>query len=132
MKYISSLLASLLILGCSQSQPVPEPTEAAQPETSRFHGLDLKSGMNREDVEKQVFALLQQPQNYSPYANNLSGGTVQYPDGDWVLEVKYKAGVPAPWVETPDGSMQHYPPVDETLLEYSIRRTPNNTSEDIP
>ena len=124
MKYIFSLLAALFILGCSQSEPIPKATEPAQPEKSRFHSLELKPEMNREDVEKQISALLDQPQKYSPYGNNLRGGTVQYPDGDWILEIKYKAGAPAPWVENPDGSMQHYPPMDETLIEYKIKKNP--------
>jgi hypothetical protein len=59
----------------------------------------------------------------------LTGGVVEYRDGDWVLEVTYKAGAPAPWVETPDGSMQHLPPIDETVLEYKIERIPDNEPE---
>ena len=113
-----------ILAGCSPPQATPKSQEVVQPETSRFHGLALKTGMNREEVEKLVSALLDQPQNYSPYGNNLRGGAVQYSDGDWILEIKYKAGAPAPWVKNPDGTMQHYPPMDETMIEYKIERNP--------
>jgi hypothetical protein len=85
--------------------------------------------MNRERVEDQVAALLRKQKSYSPYGNNLAGGTVAYRDGDWILEVVYKAGAPAPWVTLPDGSAQHYPPVDETVLEYKIKKHPNKSVE---
>ena len=124
MKHFYIMLAITVLAGCSQHEATTETQETKPPQQSRFHDLDLKPGMNREDVEKQVSTLLGQPQNYSPYGNNLRGGIVQYPDGDWILEVKYKAGAPAPWVENPDGSMQHYPPMDETLIEYTIRKNP--------
>ena len=118
MRHVPVLVCVMLLAGCAQ----PQVGTIGQPETSRFHNLDLKAGMNRKDVEKHVSALLGLQQRYSPYGNDLRGGTVQYRDGDWVLEVKYKAGAPAPWVKNPDGSMQHYPPMDETVLEYTIER----------
>ena len=102
----------ILLAGCGHIQ------------ASRFHSLDLKMGMKRADIEKQVDALLGQPRKYSPYGNSLRGGIVLYHDGGWILEVNYKAGVPAPWFENKDGKMEHYPPVDETLLEYKIKKNP--------
>ena len=125
MKHVPVVMTIILLVGCSQPQVTTESQGGVKPTTSRFHSLGLKTGMNREDVEKQVSALLGQQQQYSPYGNNLRGGDVQYRDGDWVLKVKYKAGAPAPWAENPDGSMQHYPPMDETVLEYKIERIPN-------
>ena len=116
---ILSLFAVLLLCGCAKSQP----------EASRFTNLELKVGMNRKQVEGLVSRLLGEEKPYSPYGNNLRGGTVQYRDGDWVLEVKYKAGAPAPWVKNPDGSMKHYPPIDETVLEYRIEKDPNKALE---
>ena len=83
--------------------------------------------MEREEVEEQIDAVLGKPNTYSPYGNNLRGGTVQYRDGIWVLEVVYKAGAPAPWVQNEDGTAQHYPPVDETIMEYKINKIPKNT-----
>jgi hypothetical protein len=33
-------------------------------------------------------------------------------------------------VKNPDGSMQHYPPIDETVLEYRIERIANQDLEE--
>ena len=125
MRYVPILMTIVLLSGCSKPQVSTESQVAVQPERSRFESLELSTGMSRTDVEKQVGILLGQEKLYSPYGNNLRGGTIQYRDGDWVLEVKYKAGAPAPWVKNPDGTMQHYPPIDETVLEYKIERIPN-------
>jgi hypothetical protein len=119
----------LLLLACCTRQPPVEPDKAARPAVSRFHSLELEVGMERQKVEEQVASLLSRQNRYSPYGNNLTGGVVEYRDGDWVLEVTYKAGAPAPWVETPDGSMQHLPPIDETVLEYRIERIPDKEQE---
>jgi hypothetical protein len=125
MKHLSILMVITLVVGCSQPQATTESHGAKLPETSRFLNIDLKIGMDREKVEKQVAALLQQQNKYSPYGNSLRGGTVHYHDGDWVLEVKYKAGAPAPRFINRDGANQGLPPVDETILDYSIERIPN-------
>ena len=94
------------------------------PETSRFTTLDLKIGMNREQVEEKVAVLLGTRNTYSTYGNNLRGGTVRYRDGDWILTVDYKAGAPAPWIIGNDGNAQHYPPVDESVLAFEIEKIP--------
>ncbi len=85
--------------------------------------------MSGEEVEARVADLLQRANEYSPYGNNLTGGTVRYLDGDWVLVVVYRPGAPAPWVEAPDGSIRHYPSTDETVLEYRIERAPARPHE---
>ena len=120
------VMGIMLLVGCSQPQEGSKTKEVVRSETSRFYTLNLNVGMNREDVEKQVSALLGEEQQYNPYGKNLRGGTVQYRDGDWVLEVTYKAGAPAPWVETPDGETEHLPPIDETVLEYRIEKIPGH------
>jgi hypothetical protein len=96
-----------------------------QAETSRFNGLDIKVGMNRDDVERKVAVLLNTQKTYSPYGNNLSGGVVQYRDGQWILEIRYQAGSPAPWIKNADGTAEHNPPVDETVIEYKIEKNPD-------
>ena len=83
--------------------------------------------MNREQVEEQVAALLETQSTYSTYGNNLIGGTVRYSDGDWILEVEYKAGAPAPWIIGEDGKAQHYPPVDESVLAFKIEKNPTES-----
>ena len=122
MKYIFSLLACLFLLGCSQSQPVPEPTEVAQPKASKFDSLDLEVGMKRTRVEEQVSTLLGKPMTYGAYGNNLRGGTVEYRSGEWVLQVEYRPGSPAPTIRRPDGTRHTYEPIDETVLAYKTYR----------
>ena len=124
-----SIMTLVVFLGCSAHQYTATPEKPKSPEVSRLHQLDLKVGIERQKVEEQVAGLLSRPNQYSSYGNNLRGGVVLYSDGDWVLEVKYKAGAPAPWIETPDGTMQHLPPMDETVLEYTIKRIPNKEPE---
>ncbi len=122
------ILAALFLFGCTPRQSTTLPEEVVRGEVSRFSGLELKIGMNREQVEEKVAALLGKQKTYSPYGNNLRGGTVRYRDEDWVLEIVYKAGAPAPWIMTKDGKAQHYPPVDESVLEFKIERIPNKPS----
>lgn len=121
---ILGLTALLLVAGCFASKAPAQPAGHVQSEASRFSRLDLRVGMNREQVERQVASLLSRPNRYSPYGNNLEAGVVEYRDGDWVLEVTYQAGAPAPWVRSADGSVQHHPPMDATVLAYRISRVP--------
>ena len=118
------VLAALFLLGCSDQQSAEAPGQVVGSEISRFTTLDLKVGMNREQVEEQVAALLETRSTYSTYGSNLIGGTVRYGDGDWILEVEYKAGAPAPWIIGEDGKAQHHPPVDESVLAFKIEKYP--------
>jgi len=122
------ILATLFLFGCLPQESTTLPEEVVRGEVSRFSGLDLKIGMKREQVEEKVAALLGKQKAYSLYGNNLRGGTVRYRHEDWVLEVIYQAGAPAPWILTKDGKAQHYPPVDETVLEFKIERIPDKPS----
>lgn len=85
--------------------------------------------MKRERVEDGIDALFGRAKQYSPHGNNLTGGTVEYRDGDRVLEVVYKPGAPAPWFETPDGTVTHLPPVDETVESFRLVRRPAPDAE---
>ena len=89
--------------------------------TSRFETLGLKHGMKREQVEKRVTALLNHRNTYSTFGNNLRGGTTKYYDGSWVLAVVYKAGSPAPTIRTPNGDTRSLPPMDETVVKFTIK-----------
>jgi len=115
----------LVLLGCPDHQHTSKSDGATGSQASRLHQVELSVGMERHEVEEQIASLLSRPKQYSPYGNNLRGGIVRYRDGDCVLQVIYKAGATAPWVETPDGSRQHLPPIDETVLEYKIEKIPN-------
>lgn len=76
--------------------------------------------MSREEIEAMIAASLGMQSTYSPYGNNLQGGTVLYRDGKRVLKITYKAGTPTPWVLNKDGIAQHHPPMDETVLNHEI------------
>lgn len=78
--------------------------------------------MDREVVETQIAAALGKDSTYSPYGNNLRGGTVEYTDGELVLEVVYKPGATAPWVVGSSGVAEHRPPVDETVISFRTYR----------
>jgi hypothetical protein len=88
--------------------------------------IDITAGMTRTTVEVQVARLLGKPSNYSPYANNLSGGTAEYRHGTCILEVKYRAGAPAPLVANPQGAVQHLSPKDETVIGYKFYDSPSS------
>jgi hypothetical protein len=122
MKRFFNIAVILFLFGCSEERSRNDPKEPQQEATSRFKTLELTVGMNRAKVEDQIAVLLGKQKSYSPYGNNLKGGAVNYRDGDWVLEVIYKSGSPAPQILLPDGSAQDYPPIDETVLEYKIER----------
>ena len=92
--------------------------------------MELKAGMKREQVEKQVAVILGRENTYSAYGNNLLGGTTQYRDGDWVLAVTYKADAISYMIKDNQGRAGCYPPIDETLLDYKIfRGTPDHSAD---
>jgi len=125
------IFLTLILFGCSDqySGEIPEqeplaktPEHILKSEISKFETLHLKVGMNREQVEEQLEVVLGKKSDYSPYGNNLLGGTVQYREGVWILEVTYKSGTPAPWIINKDGIAEHYPPIDESVLDFSIKK----------
>jgi len=84
-------------------------------ETSKLAYLDIKVGIERARVESIIAEALNTENKYSPYGNNLQGGIVQYTDGRFILEIKYKAGAPAPYIKDKQGNAVHFPPTDETV-----------------
>lgn len=88
---------------------------------SKLAGLEFRTGTSRAAVESAVASALGRKSDYSPYGNNLNGGTVEYVDGEWILEVTYKPGAPAPRIAVQGGS-QDLPPVDETVERFQLRR----------
>ena len=109
------LLAVLFGCGCSGRQ-------SGDSRERGFDTLDLKVGMTRQQVENQ---LRDTPGPHDTlYGNNLTGGVVLYREGDWFLEVVYQAGAPAPSIRRGDSAMVHYPPIDESVLQFKIRRIP--------
>jgi len=103
MQPIKILLCALFLMGCSNS---------------KLTHLQLEVGMERARVEELVANALGTTKNYSPYANNLRGGVVEYSEGSCVLEVTYRSGAPAPWVINAQGVAEHYPPIDETVISF--------------
>ncbi len=128
---VLSLVAVLFLFGCSDKQIKSKTEDSVQLASSRFDKLELKVGMNRQKVEDQVNTLLDKKTIYSPYGNNLKGGTVRYRDENWVLVVEYKAGAPAPTFVNNDGNRQGYPPIDEKVIAYLIERIATGSDEEI-
>lgn len=89
----------------------------------------LHAGMLREKVEKLVAETLAIENNYSPYGNNLGGGIVEYKDRQWILEITYNPGAPAPWVINKQGIAEHYLPIDETVKSYRLYKLKEGTSK---
>lgn len=87
---------------------------------SRLTNLAIRVGMEREKVESMIAEALNTENKYSPYGNNLSGGIVKYTDGSYILEIKYMAGAPAPYVKDAQGVVIHYPLIDETVESIKI------------
>ena len=114
--FIAAALATPGVLSATQDQGI-----------CRLCTLRIEAGMNRSVVEEKVAALVGTRSTYSPYANNLQGGTVSYRDNGWVLQVTYRAGAPAPWVQRQDGTVQHLEPSDETVVK-SVLLNPSSAT----
>lgn len=139
------LLVPLALVACKNREPAPVPSSSSQvasplPPTidaptidaptidasslapSPFRGISLRAGMPRARAEELISAALGRPSRYSPYGSNLTGGTVVYTSdgGGPRLEVDYNPGGPAPWVRSPDGGVEHLPPVDETVRSFRV------------
>lgn len=71
--------------------------------------------MERSRVENLIAQALNTKSKYESYANNLKGGIVKYTDGYFTLEIRYKAGAPAPLFKNEHGNVQGLPPIDETV-----------------
>ena len=100
-------LPLLVVLACARADP----------------DYPIKTGMTRAQVEGVVAARKGLKSKYSPYGADLAkGGLVEYADGKTTLEVDYAPGVPAPWVTGKDGTAVHYPPVDQTVKNFRVRR----------
>lgn len=87
-----------------------------------FASVKLEINMPRLEAERRISGALGEPNKYSPYANNLSGGTTTYESRNCVLRVVYAAGAPAPIVSTPGGRIEHKPPKDETVVKFELLR----------
>lgn len=137
-----------LMLGCTRDDnparhavpptPAPAPTpppgptpavvapDAAAPDAalppSPFDGIALRAGMPREEAERVIATALHEQSTYNVYGGNLRGGTVTYSSGAFALDVRYKAGMPAPWVVGSNGVAEHYPPVDESVETFRAYR----------
>jgi hypothetical protein len=85
-----------------------------------FSSVRLKVNMPRLEAERRISAAIGETNNYSPYANNLSGGTAKYESQNCTLTVTYAAGAPAPMVRTQENVIEHMAPRDETVLKFEL------------
>ncbi len=114
MRTMYALLAALMVAVVD--------SEAHPQDACRVCDLGISTGMARAEVEKKIAKLRGTPSAYSPYGNNLKGGLVEYLDRGWVLRVIYKSGSPAPWVVNKNGVAEHWPPIDESVLDLSVSK----------
>jgi hypothetical protein len=96
-----------------------------------FSTVKLEVNMPRLEAERRISAAIGEPNEYSPYAINLSGGTTTYESRNCTLTVTYAAGAPAPTVSTQDGGTVHMLPKDETVLNFELTRK-NSSSLRLP
>lgn len=116
------MLTLLLALGVCRADGPP-----------RLVTLNVAVGMERAEVEARYAKLLGRKSDYSPYNNSMTRCVILYRDGDWVLEVTYKGGAPAPWIVNDDGSAMHMPPVDNKVEAFTLRlATPADATPAVP
>ena len=107
---VTCTLAALFVISLSYAQ--------AQ---CRLNDVQVTKGATRTALEQKVATLQGTTSSYSPYANNLRGGTVLYRDGSCALKVLFAPGAPAPRVAVPGGGTQHFQPLDETVISHEIQ-----------
>ena len=105
-------------------------TAATDRPTCRLASLEISKGMPRLAVEQKIQDALGIKPTYSPFANNLVGGTAKYEDEGCTLIVSYARGAPAPFTRTADGKTVHLPPHDEEVLAVELVRSAERTSDE--
>ena len=112
MTLVTSVFGLAALLGVLAALPA----QAACP----FAQIPVEVGMSRMDLEVRIASLLGKTNTYSPYGNNLRGGTFSYPGRDCALRVTFASGVPAPRVDVAGGGSDHLQPIDETVLSHEV------------
>ncbi len=84
---------------------------------SPLQNLQIKVGMKRAEVEELIESAIGKESEYNEYSmyDSTEG---KYNDGNTILIIQYKPGFPAPWVKTPDGNIEHLPPIDAEVLSW--------------
>ena len=111
-----TLVARVLGLATLLCAFVSSPTQASCP----FAQMPVEVGMARLALEARIAARLGKANQYSPYANNLPGGTFSYRSRDCALRVTFSPGAPAPRVAVAGGGSEHLQPIDETVLNFEV------------
>lgn len=116
-----TIMTSVFAVAALLSAIIASPALAACP----FSRMPVKIGMPRLELETRIAEVLEKANTYSPYGNNLLGGTVSYRSGNCELRVTFAPGVPAPRVIVASGGTEHLPPIDESVLSYRVVPTPS-------
>jgi hypothetical protein len=90
------------------------------PTASRLDELRLSKGMKRTELEALIESATGVKSTYSSQYPTESPTEVQYTDGIKTLSVSFKPGQPAPYVEGPDGTVVHYPPIDQEVISWKL------------
>jgi hypothetical protein len=82
--------------------------------------VKLEVGMPRLEAEAQIASALGRQNQYTLYANNLRGGSVEYSDIACKLRVSFRPGAPAALLRTTEGAVVHRLPIDESVEEFKL------------
>ncbi len=96
---------------------------------STLLNVKLTVGMKRAEAERLIAEATGTPSKYDLNAMDISP-EVRYQDKASVLVVRYKPGMPAPQIQTPDRHIQGFSPVDGEVLSWEFK-TPTDAQPKI-
>jgi len=78
--------------------------------------------MKRSVLESNIAKYIELESNYSSQNPTESSTSATYVIDSINLVVKYQAGLPAPYVMEKNGSITHFPPIEQTVLSWKIEK----------
>ena len=114
--------APLLVVLATAAGAFPQSGGSAPVQDSQcaLENVKLEVGMPRLEAETRIAVALGKQNEYSLYANNLLGGSVEYRDIACTLKVSFRPGAPAALLKTTEGDVVHRLPIDESVGEFKL------------
>ena len=114
--------APLLLVLATAAGAFPQSGGSAPVQDSQcaLENVKLEIGMPRLEAETRIAVALGKQNEYSLYANNLLGGSVEYRDIACTLKVSFRPGAPAALLRTTEGDIVHRLPIDESVGEFKL------------